>query len=49
MESGIVALRFLSVVPPRTTQLADRQRELLTATRRTWEHPAVRETHLLVI
>lgn len=46
---GIVALRFLSVVPNITAEHMDRQRELLTATARTEQHPGIRGMHLLVV
>ena len=46
---GIVALRFLSVVPNITAEHMDRQRELLTATARTEQHPGIRGMHLLVL
>ena len=45
---GIVALRFLSVIPNATIEHIDRQRELLTALTRTVQHPGIVATHLLV-
>ena len=42
------SLRFLSVIPNRTVEHHDRQRELLTALTRTCAHPAFRAVHLLV-
>lgn len=46
---GIIALRFLSVVPNISAEHVDRQRELLTATARTEQHPGIRGMHLLVL
>ena len=42
------AVRFLSVVPNKSTTHADRQRELLTALTRTCAHAGFRAVHLMV-